>query len=595
MGGPKRAELEVGCPRFDGLAAASQAASRAGRGASQKERSSCEELLAESLASLRLRAQRNVRELPGQPDFLMENAKVAVFCDGDFWHGRGWKGRREKLAKGHNGEYWVAKIETNRRRDRRVNRQLRALGYTVVRIWESDIRRDPARSAMRVRRALTNAPGGRKKSAMSTGPPSTSRTAISLYTGAGGLDLGFEAAGFETRVAVELDPGAAATLRANRQWPVLDRDIHAVSTRQILRAAGLRVGDADVLIGGPPCQPFSKAGYWANGSTLRLDDPRAGTLAAFLRVLRDALPKTFLLENVPGLAYRGKSEGLDLVRRTIDEINRTRRVRYSIAVAQLNAADFGVPQTRERVFVIGARDGTTLQFPGPTHFDPAAGHPLLNGEPYLTSWDAIGDLDEEENEGADELAIRGKWAGLLPSIPEGENYLWHTSRGGGLPLFGWRRRFWTFLLKLSKCRPSWTLQAQPGPAVGPFHWKSRRLSARELCRLQTFPEGYEIVGSIASAQKQLGNAVPSALAEMLARQIRLQLLGDDLSVAPTLIPRRNTFVPPPEPVAPVPDSYLHLRGNHDAHPGTGLGNAALRRDVRSREIAAAERSLGLPL
>ncbi len=290
------------------------------------------------------------------------------------------------------------------------------------------------------------------------------RRVLSLYTGAGGLDLGFEAAGFETAAAVEVDPEAVATLRHNRGWPVLDRDVHTISSRELLEAAGLAEGEADALIGGPPCQPFSKSGYWASGDTLRLDDPRAGTLGAYLRVLRDALPKTFLLENVPGLAYRAKSEGLELIERTIHEINRDRGVSYSLSIAKLNAAGFGVPQIRERVFVIGARDGKDFVFPEPTRALPA------------TAWDAIGDLEDDDDPA---LRVRGKWADLLPSIPEGENYLWHTERGGGLPLFGWRRRYWSFLLKLAKARPSWTIQAQPGPAIGPFHWKSRRLSARE--------------------------------------------------------------------------------------------------------------------
>lgn len=86
---------------------------------------------------------------------------------------------------------------------------------------------------------------------------------ISLFTGAGGLDLGFEAAGFETTVAIEMDPDAVATLRANRSWPVLDRDIQTVPSHEILTVGGLAVGEADALIGGPPCQPFSKSGYWA--------------------------------------------------------------------------------------------------------------------------------------------------------------------------------------------------------------------------------------------------------------------------------------------------------------------------------------------
>ena len=121
-------------------------------------------------------------------------------------------------------------------------------------------------------------------------------TPRSLYTGIGGLDFDFEAAGFHTAVAVELDPAACRTIRQNRLgWNVIERDIHDVSSAEILDTAGLQVGKTDVLIGGPPCQPFSKSSYWVNGDAVRLDDPRADTLTAYLRVLRDTRPKAFLL------------------------------------------------------------------------------------------------------------------------------------------------------------------------------------------------------------------------------------------------------------------------------------------------------------
>lgn len=137
-------------------------------------------------------------------------------------------------------------------------------------------------------------------------------TAISLFTGAGGLDFGFEAAGFRTTVAVEIDSRCCITLRHNRGWPIIERDIADVPTDELLNVAGLKVGQADVLIGGPPCQPFSKSGFWASGEAKRLDDPRATTLEGYLRVLAEAQPRAFLLENVEGLGFKGKDEGLQL-------------------------------------------------------------------------------------------------------------------------------------------------------------------------------------------------------------------------------------------------------------------------------------------
>ncbi|MCE9575777.1 MAG: DNA cytosine methyltransferase [Deltaproteobacteria bacterium] len=402
-------------------------------------------------------------------------------------------------------------------------------------------------------------------------------TVISLFSGAGGLDYGFEAAGFQTAVAVEMDRACCITLRANRRWPVVERDIFAVPSDELLETARLRKGEASVLIGGPPCQPFSKAGYWSRGDALRLLDPRANTLGAYLRVLEDVRPHAFLLENVEGLAYRGKDEGLKMFLDAIEGINRRARTKYRPVVQVVNAADYGVPQLRKRLLILGARDGTRFTFPAPTHGEAQLSL-LGNVAPRRTAWDAIGDLAIGSDE---DLALGGRWAELLPSIPEGNNYLWHTSRMGGMPLFGWRRRYWSFLLKLAKTQPSWTIQAQPGPASGPFHWDNRHLSMRELCRLQTFPDNVRIVGSRNVVQKQVGNAVPSLLAEVFARAIRTQLLGLRLPRGPLkLLP--VVCIPPPaaEEPAPVPRKYWALRGDHAAHPGRGQGNSAALRGAQ---------------
>lgn len=400
--------------------------------------------------------------------------------------------------------------------------------------------------------------------------------AISLYTGVGGLDFGFEAAGFRTAVAVEFDAVACRTIRLNRKWPLIEGDIHEVSSAEILDESGLQPGEADILIGGPPCQPFSKSGYWVNGDAARLDDRRADTLMAYLRVLRDTRPRAFLLENVYGLAYKGKDEGLEYLLKGIRAINRKVGTDYHVSWNVLNAVQYGVPQKRERVFLIGSRDGSPFHFPEPTHCAP-------NGEElerlalasYRTAWDAIGDLPTEPNDPA--LQVGGKWGDLLPSIPEGENYLWHTNRGGGKPLFGWRTRYWSFLLKLAKSQPSWTIQAQPGSAIGPFHWRNRKLSVHEMCRLQTFPDGLLFDCSRTEAQRLLGNAVPSLLTEVLAREIRTQLLdAPRRRGAPRLMPPVRTPIDPEEPVARVPAKYRPLIGDHADHPGEGKGRGVRR-------------------
>lgn len=403
--------------------------------------------------------------------------------------------------------------------------------------------------------------------------------AISLYSGAGGLDFGFEAAGFETTVALDIDPAACHFMRQNKSWPVLEGDVSEITSRKLLRTASLKTADADILLGGPPCQPFSKSGYWATGDAKRLDDPRAGTLGQYLRVLRDTLPRAFLLENVPGFAFSKKNEALELVRRGIDSINRATGANYSFDVKVLNAADFGVPQNRERVFIVGNRDGTRFRFPAETHGSDELVKSGQRRDAFRTAWDAFKDLPASPKDPS--LKLTGKWADLLPTIPEGENYLWHTERGGGLPLFGWRTRYWNFMLKLAKNLPSWTIQAQPGPATGPFHWDNRKLSVMELSRLQTFPDGLLFDCGHSDAQRLIGNAVPSALAEVIAREIRAQFFGSRLRRALQLVPQMRGETPPPETTRRVPSKYLALIGDHEAHPGTGKGRGARARDLRA--------------
>jgi DNA (cytosine-5)-methyltransferase 1 len=301
-----------------------------------------------------------------------------------------------------------------------------------------------------------------------------------------------------------------------------------------------------------------------------------------MRVVRDTLPGVFGLENVHGISYSGKEEGMLLLQRLVDEINTAEGTSYRLSWSVLNAADFGVPQLRSRFFMVGHRDGGVFEFPAPTH----SASPAEEGErgllPHVTAWDAIGGLPRAP---AEDLRVRGKWADLLPSIPEGENYLWHTDRKGGQPLFGWRTRYWSFLLKLAKDRPSWTIQAQPGPAIGPFHWENRRLSVRELARIQTFPNEIEFVGSRNSIQRQLGNAVPSLLAEVLGREIGRQFFGLDYSGGPSLAIEAKRPIPAPSAPEPVAAKYLHLVGEYDPHPGTGRGPQAAEREGAEEEPA----------
>jgi DNA (cytosine-5)-methyltransferase 1 len=357
-----------------------------------------------------------------------------------------------------------------------------------------------------------------------------SGSVISLFSGAGGLDLGVERAGFRTLAAVEWDEDAADTMEKNApaHFPelreVLRADLYplatgsegGVTTRDILRAAGLgRRERPDLLIGGPPCVAFSKSGFWLDWKRDGID-PAASLLQAYTRVLAEARPRHFILENVYALTFNNRASR-PAYERLLAEIT---AAGYQFRAGVLNAADHGVPQARPRLFIIGARKGERLpDLPTPTHHGQWERRTTDGGgpTPHVTTGEALAGLSTDPEP---EEVIRGRWGHLLPEIPPGENYLHYTAeRGHASPLFEWRSRYWSFLLKLDPDRPAPTIQAQPGPNVGPFHWDNRRLRVPELRRLFTFPDDYAFVGRRTSVQAQVGNSVPPLLAQRVAEVV----------------------------------------------------------------------------
>jgi len=353
--------------------------------------------------------------------------------------------------------------------------------------------------------------------------------AISLFSGAGGLDLGVEQAGFRTAVAVEWDDDAADTMEKNSTafFPnlreVLRADLYplaagterGVTTAEILRAGGFGHRDRpDLLVGGPPCTAFSKSGFWLDWKRDGAD-PAASLLQAYTRVLAEARPRWFILENVYALTFRNKASRPAFTR-LLAEIE---AAGYSYRWKVLNAADYGVPQLRPRLFVVGASKGDPVpELPEPSHHGEWERRQTQGGPlPHVTTGQALGGLmtSPESSE-----TVRGKWGHLLPEVPPGDNYLHFTSRRGHTdPVFEWRSRYWSFLLKLDPDRPSPTIQAQPGPNVGPFHWENRRLRVPEIRRLFSFPDNFDFVGKRASVQSQVGNAVPPLLACRVAEAV----------------------------------------------------------------------------
>lgn len=353
---------------------------------------------------------------------------------------------------------------------------------------------------------------------------------IDLFAGAGGLSVGAAEAGANVAACLEFDAIACETLRANAEYhgEVIEGDICQYTGSELRCIAGLKRTDPLVIVGGPPCQPFSKAAYWTEDGedaayrrarsegrsalkplapTKVKDDSRRDLVREFWRTVEESNADGFVFENVPSIRHprnRPIYDGL---------ISSARKAGYEVTEVVANAAEYGVAQARERVLVLGSKKRR-----------PVAGsrtHALDgNGLPApITAGQALKGLGAKKYFEPEEV-ITGRWAKHLEEVPPGWNYKAHTAWANHPnPTFVTETRFWNFLLKLSKDRPSWTLAASPGPWTGPFHWDNRRLRTLEMAALQCFPSDYVVAGPRRERVRQLGNAVPVPLAKSMVKAV----------------------------------------------------------------------------
>jgi DNA (cytosine-5)-methyltransferase 1 len=326
---------------------------------------------------------------------------------------------------------------------------------------------------------------------------------IELFAGAGGLALGLEAAGFSTRALVEIDQYCCKTLRHNapKYFPdakIFHRDITKLDVQKVLKSIRMEKEQIDLIAGGPPCQSFTIAKIPKGGRSL--DDPRDNLFLHFVRFVKEIRPKVFLMENVPGLLNKAHGEVFGRVLDAFESLE------YKLNHDVLNAADYGVPQIRKRLFILGSRDGRVLGFPKHTH----ARTNFLGLPLYVT--------------------IRQAFSKLSPDMPNQERPR-HTKKkieklASLQPGSSWKH--WRFRDSLDKpsrcvtghCRDDWTHPAEP-----------RTGTVRELATLQSFPTDYVFEGPIMALNyvkfqfqyRQVGNAVPVLLAKAIGTAILKQI------------------------------------------------------------------------
>ncbi|TAG17896.1 MAG: DNA cytosine methyltransferase [Cytophagia bacterium] len=337
---------------------------------------------------------------------------------------------------------------------------------------------------------------------------------VSIYSGCGGIDEGFIKAGFDVVFASDIWDVACNSLQINHpDTEVLCSDIQSIDFQSILQ----KHKTIDCLVGGPPCPPFSKSRFYRTEKSRGIDDESGEmTLREYFRGVKELNPSVFLFENVHGFVYRPHFEALEFLQKQAKELG------YKISYGVVNAANYGVPQTRERFICVGYKSELMdFDYPKPTHCIPnmKPDNSLLN---WVTCGDVLSDIDFDLPEDS-KMQAGSKHKDLLKLIPPGDNYLFFTEeRGYADPLFKWRSRYWSFLLKLSPNRPSWTIQASHSNNMGPFHWKNRFLRITEIKRIQTFPDDFNLLGSYREQWRQVGNAVPPQLAYIFANAIKNQ-------------------------------------------------------------------------
>jgi DNA (cytosine-5)-methyltransferase 1 len=396
-----------------------------------------------------------------------------------------------------------------------------------------------------------------------------------LFSGAGGLTAGFRAAGYEVSFAIDIDHDSCETYaRNNPGVDVENRSITDLSATSIAQRSG---GDVDVVLGGPSCQGFSTHGR--RTGWVRDDDDRNTLWLRMLDVVQAVKPRSFLMENVPGLVHWREGE---FGRTILDEFG---KLGYAMSMKILLAADFGVPQRRRRLFIVGIRGKVPFTFPNETHLGGWRRDSLDRWErermqrgllQHIPVWDAIADLPllgatagSKESDYPEarltpyarkmrtasrrlldhEVApINANHLELIRHVPQGGT--WRDVPPHLLPdrFRGMRRTDGTNLLgRLDPALPGYTITTQfQNVTAGCFThpYEDRALSVREGARIQSFPDRFEFIGSLGSRSRQIGNAVPPLLARVLAEQLAVQL---DAEIQRSRSVRRAAQLPAPPP------------------------------------------------
>ena len=325
---------------------------------------------------------------------------------------------------------------------------------------------------------------------------------ISLFSGAGGLDLGFEQAGFEIAMANEYDKTIWATYEANHTAPLIKGDLRKIKETDF-------PDEIDGIIGGPPCQSWSEA-----GSLRGIEDDRGQLFYDYIRILKNKQPKFFLAENVSGMLSNRHSDAVQNIIKTFEDCG------YDVTINLVNAADYGVPQDRKRVFYIGFRKDLKIEFKFPKPTTP-------NKEDKITLEHAIGDLKDTAIPALEKNKTNGPLSTLNHEYFIGDFSTIFMSRNR---VRQWNEQGFTVQASGRQCQlhpqaPTMIKVEKNKQIFAPGKEELyRRMTIRECARIQGFPDNFEFIyTSVDTGYKMIGNAVPVEMARVIARSIHCLL------------------------------------------------------------------------
>ncbi|MGH3088000.1 MAG: DNA cytosine methyltransferase [Rubrobacteraceae bacterium] len=366
------------------------------------------------------------------------------------------------------------------------------------------------------------------------------RVALSLFSGAGGLDIGVSQAGFEILACLEVDPYCCETLRAstsryNPATRVIEADIRKVEPPNLMSELGLDPGELDLLCGGPPCQSFSQIGKLG-----ALKDERGLLLFQMVRFAEMFRPKAIFIEQVTGLLSAKDKQGqrgevLQMLLSDLDKLG------YAPKWKVVSSADYGVPQMRKRVFIVAVEKPNGFEFPSPTHGSAQETASLFPLQPYVTVGEAINDLDQPSLKGGGEAREDSH----IDVTPAGDRYRIHGVPEGSflaaqrhLPkkqLGKLTKKDTTRFLRVARHKPANTLR---GGEIFFHPTEDRYLTPREYMRIHGYPDDYLLKGPIRGRSgsyryldqhRQIANSVPPPVARVIAREIERTLACQSFS------------------------------------------------------------------